>query len=200
MASVRCALALMCYAQTLFASAEVSPSTGFLKASKREVTLQEITNSVRLALSNQLMSSNSTLDAHSPIHSIERSLSATYQALPKTSQGGISSSALVYLVRSYFSKTHGWHIHGLGSHMSNVTMSEMHNASILEAMAPAIVQSLIDAQSLDHVFFLKDAVAMIATLEYLVISESARILDDVYEMAGVEENAMANTAERGTDT
>jgi len=91
MASMRCALAFMCYSETWFASAEASPRTGFLKASKREVTLQEITNSVRLALSNQLLSSNSTLDAHSAIHSIERSLSATYQALPKTFQGGISS-------------------------------------------------------------------------------------------------------------
>jgi hypothetical protein len=78
--------------------------------------------------------------------------------------------------------------------MSNISVSEMHNASILEEMAPAIVQNLIDAQSKEHVFFLKDAIAMIATLEYLVISESARTLDEVYHMEGLAEHTSANAS------
>jgi len=142
---------------------------------------------VRLALSNQLLSGSSTSDAHTSFDIIEASLSATFQALPKTQQGGIGSSALVHLVRSYFAKEHGWHIHGLGTHMSNATVSEMHNASILEEMAPAIVQNLIDAQSANHVFFLKDAVAMVATVEYLVIGESTRMLEEIYDAEHVDE-------------
>lgn len=157
--------------------------------SKRQVSLQEIKESVRLAMEKQLMSSNSTSDAHNTFDRIQASLASTYKAMPKNDRGGIGSSSLVYLVRSYFAKEHGWHIHGLGSHASNMTGYQMHNASILEEMAPAIVQNLIDAQSNNHVFFLKDAVAMVATLEYLVISESARILQDIYEQEEVSEAA-----------
>lgn len=183
-------LALVCCTATWYSlHAQESGGSGFLGVSKRQVTIQEIKDSVRLALGKQLMSGNSTSDAHSTFATIEASLASTYRAMHKNDEGGISSSSLVYLVRSYFAKEHGWHIHGLGSHISNVTVSEMHNASILEEMAPAIVQNLIDAQSANHVFFLKDVVAMVATLEYLVISESARILEDIYEQQGVNEAA-----------
>jgi len=160
--------------------------------SNRSVTLQEIKDTVKLALRIQLLSGNSTSDAHTSFDTIEASLSATFQALPKTQQGGISSLALAYLVRSYFAKEHGWHIHGLGTHMSNVSMSEMQSASILEEMAPAVVQNLIDTQSANHIFFLKDVVAMVATLEYLVISESTRMLEEIYEVEHVDEQTAVN--------
>jgi len=147
---------------------------------------------VSLALSNNLVSHNSTSDAHTSVEKIEKSVLPTYRALPKSQHGGIGSSSLVYLVRSYFAKEHGWHIHGLGTHASNVTTSDMHNASILEQMAPAIVQNLIDAHSVNHIFFLKDVVAMVATLEYLVISESTRILEDIYDQEKVDPQSMIN--------
>jgi len=158
-------LALICCAATWYPlQAKKADTSGFLRVSKRQVTLQEIQDSVRLALSNKLVPHNSTSDVHTSFEMIERSLSPTYRALPKSQQGGIGSSSLVYLVRSYFAKEHGWHIHGLGTHASNVTTNDMHNTSILEQMAPAIVQNLIDAQSVNHVFFLKDVIAMVATL------------------------------------
>jgi len=186
-------LALVCCTATWYPlSAREADASGFLRVSKRQVTLQEIQDSVRLALSNKLVPHNSTSDAHTSFEMIERSLSPTYRALPKNQQGGIGSSSLVYLVRSYFAKEHGWHIHGLGTHASNVTTNDMHNTSILEQMAPAIVQNLIDAQSVNHVFFLKDAIAMVATLEYLVISESARILENIYDQEKVDPQSLIN--------
>jgi hypothetical protein len=184
-------LALICCAATWSPlTAKETEASGFLRVSKRQVTLQEIQNSVRLALSNKLISRNSTSDAHTSFEMIEKSVSPTYQALPKNQQGGIGSSSLVYLVRSYFAKEHGWHIHGLGTHASNVTTNDMHNTSILEQMAPAIVQNLIDAQSVNHIFYLKDVIAMVATLEYLVISESARILEDIYDQEKVDSQSV----------
>jgi len=184
-------LALICCAATWSPlTAKETEASGFLRVSKRQVTLEEIQNSVRLALSNKLISRNSTSDAHTSFELIEKSVSPTYQALPKNEKGGIGSSSLVYLVRSYFAKEHGWHIHGLGTHASNVTTNDMHNTSILEQMAPAIVQNLIDAQSVNHIFYLKDVIAMVATLEYLVISESARILEDIYDQEKVDSQSV----------
>jgi len=186
-------LTLICCAATWYPlRAGEAGASGFLQVFKRQVTLQEIQDSVSLALSNNLVSHNSTSDAHTSVEKIEKSVLPTYRALPKSQHGGIGSSSLVYLVRSYFAKEHGWHIHGLGTHASNVTTSDMHNASILEQMAPAIVQNLIDAHSVNHIFFLKDVVAMVATLEYLVISESTRILEDIYDQEKVDPQSMIN--------
>jgi len=186
-------LTLICCAATWYPlTAGEAGASGFLQVSKRQVTLQEIQDSVRLALSNNLVAHNSTSDAHTSVEKIEKSVQPTYRALPKNQQGGIGSTALVYLVRSYFAKEHGWHIHGLGTYASNVSASDLHNTSILEQMAPAIVQNLIDAHSVNHVFFLKDVVAMVATLEYLVISESTRILEDIYDQEKVDPESMIN--------
>jgi len=186
-------LALICCSATWYPlNAKEAESSGFLRVSRRQVTLLEIQDSVRLALSNNLVSHNSTSDAHTSVEKIEKSISPTYQSQPKNQQGGIGSLSLGYLVRSYFAKEHGWHIHGLGTHASNVTTSDMHNTSILEQMAPTIVQNLIDAHSVNHVFFLRDVVAMVATLEYLVISESAKILEDIYDQEKIDPQSLIN--------
>jgi len=118
---------------------------------------------------------------------INSSLSATFTALPKNSKGRLATQALEYLVRSYFAKEHGWVIHGLGTHFSEeADTSHIHDASILQEMAPALVETLLNAHEKEHSFTLDDAVAMVAAIEQLVIGESAKVLERVYVLQQVD--------------
>jgi len=161
--------------------------TGFLLNKHHKVSRQEVDEAVRNILLTASLSHTSANQMGHEFGIINASLSSTFKALPKRSQGRLAPQALEYLVRSYFAKEHGWVIHGLGTHFSReASTSHVHDASILQEMAPALVETLLDAHEKEHSFVLDDAVAMVAAMEHLVLGESAKVLERVFALHDVD--------------
>ena len=116
------------------------------------------------------------------LEGIEQRIWQTYQSLPKNEAGHIGSRAVRYLVHNYFAKEHGWLIKGLEPHGHQDNMSEVHEVSILQDKAPLLVESLLEARRTDRGLSLSDAVAMIATLERLIVDEASTLLQVAYNL------------------
>eukprot|EP00413_Alexandrium_margalefii_P027850 CAMPEP_0204568556 /NCGR_PEP_ID=MMETSP0661-20131031/37255_1 /ASSEMBLY_ACC=CAM_ASM_000606 /TAXON_ID=109239 /ORGANISM="Alexandrium margalefi, Strain AMGDE01CS-322" /LENGTH=599 /DNA_ID=CAMNT_0051576595 /DNA_START=77 /DNA_END=1874 /DNA_ORIENTATION=+ len=113
---------------------------------------------------------------------IEALLWETFQALPKNSAGRLAPRAVRYLVHGYFAKEHGWLIKGLEPHGMHANMSEVHEVSILQDRAPALVQALLEAREPDRGLSLDDVVVMVAALERLIFDESIQLLEAAYSL------------------
>jgi len=114
---------------------------------------------------------------------IEERLSQTFQALPKNSVGRLAPRAVRYLVHGYFAKEHGWLIKGLEPHgMQSSNMSEVHEVSILQDRAPALVEALLEARQSDRGLSLDDVVVMVAALERLIFDESIQLLEASFHL------------------
>jgi len=113
---------------------------------------------------------------------IEAALSQTFKALPKNSRGRLSPRAVRYLVHGYFAKEHGWLIRGLERHGMQADTSEVHEASILQDRAPALVEALLEARQADRGLALEDIVAMVAAVERLIFDESIQLLEAAYSL------------------
>ena len=121
----------------------------------------------------------------SGLEKIEASIWQTYQALPKNEFGHIGPRAVRYLVHNYFAKEHGWLIKGLEPHGHQADMSQVHEVNILQDKAPALVESLLEAQRRGRGLALQDAVAMVATLERLIFDEAVILLHAAYRLNSV---------------
>ena len=120
--------------------------------------------------------------SRSGLEKIEASIWQTYQALPKNEFGHIGPRAVRYLVHNYFAKEHGWLIKGLEPHGHQADMSQVHEVNILQDKAPALVESLLEAQRRGRGLALQDAVAMVATLERLIFDEAIKLLQASYNL------------------
>eukprot|EP00413_Alexandrium_margalefii_P047652 CAMPEP_0204607172 /NCGR_PEP_ID=MMETSP0661-20131031/59549_1 /ASSEMBLY_ACC=CAM_ASM_000606 /TAXON_ID=109239 /ORGANISM="Alexandrium margalefi, Strain AMGDE01CS-322" /LENGTH=578 /DNA_ID=CAMNT_0051618569 /DNA_START=75 /DNA_END=1811 /DNA_ORIENTATION=- len=116
------------------------------------------------------------------LESIEAMLSETYASLPKNSVGRLAPRAVRYLVHGYFAKEHGWLIKGLEPHGMQANMSEVHEVSILQDRAPALVEALLEARQSDRGLTLYDVVVMVAVLERLIFDESIQLLEVAYSL------------------
>jgi len=116
------------------------------------------------------------------LESIEAMLSETYASLPKNSVGRLAPRAVRYLVHGYFAKEHGWLIKGLEPHGMQANMSEVHEVSILQDRAPALVEALLEARQSDRGLTLYDVVVMVAVLERLIFDESIQLLEAAYSL------------------
>eukprot|EP00413_Alexandrium_margalefii_P037668 CAMPEP_0204606016 /NCGR_PEP_ID=MMETSP0661-20131031/58841_1 /ASSEMBLY_ACC=CAM_ASM_000606 /TAXON_ID=109239 /ORGANISM="Alexandrium margalefi, Strain AMGDE01CS-322" /LENGTH=452 /DNA_ID=CAMNT_0051617305 /DNA_START=72 /DNA_END=1427 /DNA_ORIENTATION=+ len=116
------------------------------------------------------------------LESVEALLSETFRALPKNSAGRLAPRAVRYLVHGYFAKEHGWLIKGLEPHGMHANVSEVHEVSILQDRAPALVQALLEARQSDPGLSLDDAVVMVAALERLIFDESIQLLEAAYSL------------------
>ena len=116
------------------------------------------------------------------LEGIEQRIWQTYQSLPKNEAGHIGSRAVRYLVHNYFAKEHGWLIKGLEPHGHQDNMSEVHEVSILQDKAPLLVESLLEARRTDRGLSLTETIAMIATLERLIVDEASILLEAAYSL------------------
>jgi len=112
---------------------------------------------------------------------IHASMERSFQALPTNTDGLLSPPAVRYLVHNYFAQEHGWLINGLGSHSHNsAAPAAVHHADVLQSKAPEILEALLQAQHSRKGFSFHDALAMAATLERLIVDESAAMLEASY--------------------
>merc|ERR1719326_1235138 len=113
---------------------------------------------------------------------IEASIWQTFQSLPKNEYGRLGPKAVRYVVHSYFAKEHGWLIQGLEPHGMSTNVTDVHEVSILQDKAPAIVEALLESQQSDRGLALSDVVTMIAALERLIFDESMELLKAAYDV------------------
>merc|ERR1719159_195974 len=113
---------------------------------------------------------------------IEARIWQTFQALPKNSAGRLSPAAVRYMVHNYFAKDHGWIIRGLEPASASLNSTELHGASIFQDKAPALVEALLESRQSGRGLALDDVVVMIATLEHLILHESASLLEASYRL------------------
>jgi len=152
------------------------------RAAARAVALEEIQVSLQEALEGVL---SSEAAAKRSAH-IEARVWQTFQALPKNDVGRLAPKAVRYLVHSYFMKEHGWLIQGLDPHANQADVSEVHEVSILQDKAPALVESLLEARRSNHGLSLGDTVAMVGALERLIFDESLALLQASYAFNGLD--------------
>eukprot|EP00403_Amphidinium_massartii_P015424 CAMPEP_0178411492 /NCGR_PEP_ID=MMETSP0689_2-20121128/21521_1 /TAXON_ID=160604 /ORGANISM="Amphidinium massartii, Strain CS-259" /LENGTH=554 /DNA_ID=CAMNT_0020032697 /DNA_START=58 /DNA_END=1722 /DNA_ORIENTATION=- len=112
---------------------------------------------------------------------IEEIMFHTFQAMPKTEGGRVSERVVRYMAHNYFAREHGWLLKGLEPvKTAGADNGEIHEVSVLQEKAPALVQALFEARGRDHGFSFDDVVAMIATLEQLILEESNELLRAAY--------------------
>merc|ERR1719502_2326225 len=124
--------------------------------------------------------------------SVEARMWQTFQALPKNSWGRLAPRAVRYIVHNYFAKEHGWLIEGLEPHGMQTNISEVHEVSILQDKAPALVEALLEVRQADHGLGLSDVVAMAVVLEQLIFDESINMLEHAYQLNGYSAREMVS--------
>eukprot|EP00930_Biecheleria_cincta_P028726 TRINITY_DN20034_c0_g1_i1.p1 TRINITY_DN20034_c0_g1~~TRINITY_DN20034_c0_g1_i1.p1 ORF type:complete len:590 (-),score=119.08 TRINITY_DN20034_c0_g1_i1:168-1853(-) len=162
------------------ASTGSSLRAGRMEGSGRVVETEEVEASLRESLDAVLRGAKG--NTAKQLQTIEASIWQTYQALPKNGLGRLGHRAVRYLVHNYFAREHGWLINGLEPHGNRDDVSEMHELSILQDKAPALVESLLEVQRGDHGLLLADTVAMVAALERLIFDESLTSLHAAYSL------------------
>merc|ERR1719163_874832 len=163
-------------------------------SSSRMISTSEVESSLQLSLQEALGGGRET--AAKRLADIERSIWQTFQALPKNEQGRLAPKAVRYVVHGYFAKEHGWLIEGLEPHGMRNNVTEVHEVSILQDKAPALVEALLESRQSDRGLALSDVVTMIAALERLIFDESMELLTTAYDVNGqsvgstVDENTL----------
>lgn len=115
---------------------------------------------------------------------IAKSVSRTFQALPKNRVGRLAPRSVRHLVHNYFAKEHGWQIKGLEPQGMRNNVSEVYETSILREKTPALVEQLVEAHQSGRGLDVEDVAAMIAMLERLILDESANLLHVAYYLNG----------------
>eukprot|EP00930_Biecheleria_cincta_P066476 TRINITY_DN525_c0_g1_i11.p1 TRINITY_DN525_c0_g1~~TRINITY_DN525_c0_g1_i11.p1 ORF type:complete len:600 (+),score=133.87 TRINITY_DN525_c0_g1_i11:79-1878(+) len=164
----------------MFSSA-VSASPSVRGAGDSRISAEKIQSRLNEALASVMRGGEDAGAKH--LETIEAHIWQTYQALPKNDLGRLPPKGVRYLVHNYFAREHGWVIKGLEplGHQ-NANVSAVHDLSVLQDKAPALVESLLEARRADHGLSLSDMVAMVAALERLILDESLTILEAAYRL------------------
>lgn len=152
------------------------------------VSMAEVEASLQSTLDAMLRGGNGA--AAQRLANVEASLWPTFQALPKNEMGRLAPKAVRYAVHNYFAKKHGWLIQGLHPNTMQADVSELHEVSILQDKAPALVEALLEARRSNHGLSLSDLVVMVASLEGLIFDESVALLHSAYTLNGESPAAM----------
>jgi len=162
-------------------SAAVSASPSVRGSRDGRISAEKIQSRLNEALESVMRGGEDAGAKH--LEAIEARIWQTYQALPKNDLGRLPPKGVRYLAHNYFAREHGWVIKGLeplGHQDANV--SAVHDLSVLQDKAPALVESLLEARRADHGLSLSDMVAMVAALERLILDESLTILEASYKL------------------
>jgi len=111
---------------------------------------------------------------------IEASMQRSFHALPKNHMGHLAPRAVRHIVHTYFARRHGWIIKGLEPQGMQESVAKVHEATIFQDNAPALVEGLLQARHNDHGMSLRDVVLMAAVLERLIFDESIAFLRTSY--------------------
>jgi hypothetical protein len=169
-----------CMASTVSIRGLRGEGTGrFLVADEVEASLRDSLEAV--------LNQGST-EASKQLSSIEASIWKTYAALPKNDFGRLGPRAVRYLVHNYFAREHGWIITGLEPHGNQENVTEIHQVSILQNKAPAVVEMLLESQRGGRGLSLSDSVVMVAALERLIFDEAISLLQASYDLNGFDSN------------
>lgn len=165
---------------------QVAPS----RRSLRKVSIREVQSSIEAQLAELLGSEHGgratpLSAARNRLAAIEAATWQTFQALPKNKIGRLAPPAVRYIVHNYFAKEHGWLISGLEPHGNQPNISEVHEMSVMQDKAPALVEAFLEDRRADHGLVLGDIVAMIAVLEQLIFNESVGLLEISYALNGI---------------
>lgn len=153
---------------------------GLSEGSDRTVATEEVEASLRDAFQEVLQGGEGAIAKH--LETIESRIWITYKALPKNGLGRLGHRAVRYLVHNYFAREHGWQINGLEPHGNQEKVSSIHAVNIIQDKAPALLESLLEAQRGDRGLSLMDTVTMVAALERLVFDESLVLLQASYTL------------------
>lgn len=162
-------------------SAVVSAAPSVRGAAQDRISAEKIQSRLKEALESVTRGGEDAAAKH--LDTIEAHIWETYQALPKNDFGRLPPKGVRYLAHNYFAREHGWVIKGLeplGHQAANV--SALHDLSVLQDRAPALVESLLESRRSDHGLSLSDMVAMVAALERLILDESLTILEASYKL------------------
>jgi len=165
------------------ASASVTAPRSSLRSggyANRTVAMSEVQLNLQTSLQAVLGGGHGKLGNR--LATVESSMWQTFQALPKNSWGRLAPRAVRYIVHNYFAKEHGWLIEGLAPHGMQANVSEVHEVSILQDKAPALVESLLEVRQHDHGLSLSDVVTMVVVLEQLIFDESIMLLEHAYQL------------------
>lgn len=110
------------------------------------------------------------------LQSTRKMLLSTFRALPKNDADNIELPALRHLVHRHFMQQHGISIKAFEPHQP-LNGSELSAAEVLQDRAPAYVEELLRGRFAHHGFTLKDTVAIVVTLEQLLLDDSRRRLE-----------------------
>jgi len=121
----------------------------------------------------------------------ERRLAPVWESLPKNKQGRVEWRLLRYMTHRYFMQRSSLLVRGIepGRQLSS---SDHGAADILSSQVPSIAQMVLEGRQAEQGFSLKDAVAMVATLEQLIFDSDGALLASVYQ-------AMNTTSHRRLD-
>jgi len=102
-------------------TAVASPNERFLRgeeAATRRMAIDDVEARLSASLAATLDGKRSSL-LGLRLDIIEVAMWQTFQAVPQTSQGRLSTVASRHMIRNYFAATHGWIINGLEEHAMN---------------------------------------------------------------------------------
>jgi len=175
----------------LLIPAFASPTERFLhseRAAIRSIAVHDVETRLSASFAATLDGERSPLR----LDRIEAAMWQTYQAVPKTSLGRLSTVASRHIIRNYFAATHGWIINGLEQHAMNTHVTDVHQSTILLDRVPQLVEDLLLAKQAGHGLSLTDVVAMAAALEQLIFDETLELLEVAYSFNMRNQSELVN--------
>lgn len=124
---------------------------------------------------------------------VEKLMTPSFEAVPKTSPGRLGPQAVRHVLRNYFNKQHGWTVFGLEKDLGNISSGS--GNEMLQHMVPALMESVLEAREHGQGLTLPEVVALATALERLILDESVRLLHLSYAMNGYDDAANLNGTE-----
>lgn len=163
----------------------LAPAAGRTNGLRGEAPLGRVdAGEVRASLQEALSSVLSGISKNHTerLSEIQRKLMPTYQALPKASEDRLGPRSVRYLLKSFFSKEHGWTLLGFDS--VEETSEVEQSAGILQAKVPALMESIMEAREHGRGLTLSEVAALATALEHLIFDESVKLLARALELNG----------------
>merc|ERR1719229_2205902 len=114
------------------------------------------------------------------------SMAPSFQTLRKNMFGRVAGAGVRHLLQTYFSRKHGWQIHGLEPHSTTLwnTSSHSRGVNVLQDNAPDLVQALFEdgGSAAERGLSLDDAAALAALVERLVMDNWLETLEAAYRL------------------
>lgn len=155
------------------------PSGGLRRGSKQTKT--ELRDDLRAAVAEALGEGHDIRHGH--LEKVQQKLASTWRSLPTNEYSRVDRRSLRYAVHRYFLQTYSLSIVGLEPASVSGALEE---AALLTEFAPNYVRSEIEGKAAQSGFSLEDAVAMVATLERLVLDSGKTLLEKAVQAVGLE--------------